>query len=205
MEIRAGFVGFGEVNTPREFIEKRCEAVAAQLTRAGVQLVRATPVADDPAGKEAARAASELAQGDFSTLIVCVAGWIPSWAVFAVIEPFKHKPMILLGLTGWSEADRFITTADQAGTTALRWPMAEMGYTFKYIVTPRGGALPVEPILSYVRAAHAVDQLPSLDLVFDGHTPDFIQRVMAQHYILSYGNQRPVLADFCAILGIDII
>ena len=31
VKIRAGFVGFGEVNTPREFIVGRCSAAAAEL------------------------------------------------------------------------------------------------------------------------------------------------------------------------------
>ncbi len=29
--LRAGFVGFGEINTPREFIDKRCEEAANAL------------------------------------------------------------------------------------------------------------------------------------------------------------------------------
>ncbi len=166
--IRAGFVGFGEVNTPREFIDARCDAVMEKLTEAGVHLIKTATVADDPAGEQAARAVEELSREDFSVLILCVAGWIPTWAVMSVIEPFKHKPMILLGLTGWQEKDRFVTTADQAGTTALRKPMADMGYTFKYIVTPRGGDLPVASILSYVRAAHAVQRLKTAKIGMAG-------------------------------------
>ncbi|MDD4181880.1 MAG: hypothetical protein PHE87_09635 [Victivallaceae bacterium] len=158
-EIKAGFVGFGEVNTPKEFIVKRCEVVAELLEKQGLKLVKTAPVADDPAGKQAMRAVSELATEDFDVLVVCVAGWIPSWAVFSVIEPFKHKPMVLLGLTGWQDGDRFVTTADQAGTTALRKPMADMGYTFKYIVNRRGKELPLEEIVDYCRAANAAARL----------------------------------------------
>lgn len=157
--IRAGFVGFGEVNTPRDFIDRRCRAVEDRLKSAGFDLVATAPVADDPAGEQAARAVAELSRREFDVLILCVAGWIPSWAVFAVTEPFKHKPMILLGLTGWPEGDRFVTTADQAGTTALRKPMDDMGYTFTYIVTFRGADLPLDRIRSYSRAAAAVARL----------------------------------------------
>ncbi|TVQ40280.1 MAG: hypothetical protein EA384_03580 [Spirochaetaceae bacterium] len=157
--IRAGFVGFGEVNTPREFIDKRCTSVMAQLKQAGLDLAATAPVADDPAGEQAARAVAELSQHDFSVLIVCIAGWIPTWAVLSVIEPFRHKPMVLLGLTGWQEGERFVTTADQAGTTALRKPMADMGYTFKYVVTLRGRSLPLESVMSYCRAADTARRL----------------------------------------------
>lgn len=169
-KIIAGFVGFGEVNTPREFIDNRCAAAARLLETQGLELVTTAPVSDDPAGAHAARAVRELqAGGEFDLLIVCVAGWIPSWAVISVIEPFKHKPIVLWGLTGWQDGDRFVTTADQAGTTALRKPLADMGYTFKYVVTYRGQAPQLEAILSYARAARAAAQLKTARIGMAGY------------------------------------
>ncbi len=158
-QIKVGFVGVGEINTPREIIERKCAEAGAALEAEGLQLVWTEPVSDDPAGQDVARAREELAREDFDLLVLCLAGWIPSHAVIAVADAFRHKPMILLGLTGWDEGDRFVTTADQAGTTALRKPMADMGYTFKYVVTLRGQALPVEQIVSYAQAAHAARTL----------------------------------------------
>ncbi len=167
--ITAGFVGFGEVNTPREFIGKRCEAVADTLEKNGMELVKTAPVADDPDGSQAERAVAELSGHNFDVLIICVAGWIPSWAVFKVIEPFKHKPMVLLGLSGWQKNGRFVTTADQAGTTALRKPMSDMGYTFKYIVTKRGNSPPITDIVNYSRAANTVNKLKSAKIGMAGY------------------------------------
>ena len=157
--IKAGFVGFGEVNTPRELIERKCAEARRLLEAEGLDLVWTSPVSDDPAGADVARAREELRAGEFDVLILCLAGWIPSHAVIAVADAFRHKPMILLGLTGWEEGDRFVTTADQAGTTALRKPMADLGYTFKYVVTYRGQRLPVSEIMSFARAAHAAEAL----------------------------------------------
>lgn len=168
-KIKAGFVGFGEVNTPRELIHKRCAAAAKLLEKAGLQLVVTAPVSDDPDGQEAARARGELAGHDFDLLIVCIAGWIPSWAVVSVIEPFKHKPMVLWGLTGWQDGDRFVTTADQAGTTALRQPLAEMGYTFKYVVTYRGQKPDVAGIVPYAEAARAAALLKTARIGMAGY------------------------------------
>ncbi len=168
-KIRAGFVGFGEVNTPRELITTRCAAAARLLEESGLELVVTAPVADDPQGNDVARARRELAAGDFDLLIVCVAGWIPSWAVFGVIEPFKHKPMVLWGLSGWTDGDSFITTADQAGTTALRKPMEDMGYTFKYVVTYRGEAPRVGEIVAYAEAARAAAVLKDARIGMAGY------------------------------------
>ena len=168
-KIKAGFVGFGEVNTPKEFIVNRCDTMVAMLEKQGMELFVTAPVSDDPKGEQAARAKRELAGEDFDLLIVCVAGWIPSWAVFNVIESFKHKPMILWGLSGWQEGDRFVTTADQAGTTALRKPMQDMGYNFKYVVNYRGCEPEITSIIDYATAAAAVTELRSAKIGMAGY------------------------------------
>ena len=165
----AGFVGFGEVNTPREIIVNRCAAAAKMLENEGLELFVTAPVCDDPQGYEAARARTELANTNFDLLVVCVAGWIPSWAVFSVIEPFRHKPMVLWGLSGWQDGDRFVTTADQAGTTAMRKPMQDMGYKFRYVVTKRREKPEVNEILFYAQAARATSQLRSSRIGMAGY------------------------------------
>jgi L-fucose isomerase-like protein len=158
-KIRAGFVGFGEVNTPREYIVSRCEAAARALEERGFELVSTPPVSDDSAGSEADRAIRDLSTGELDLLILCVAGWIPTWAVIRVVERWKHKPVLLWGLSGWKEKDRFVTTADQAGTTALRKPLADMGFTFKYIVTYRGREPDYEAVVCFGEAARAASLL----------------------------------------------
>ena len=119
-EIKAGFVGFGEVNTPKDLIHQKVNRAREELEKLGLKLVTTEPVSDDPAGEDEARARKELALQDFDLLIVCLAGWIPSHTVIDVISPFAHKPMVLWGLSGHYENGRLVTTADQAGTTAIR-------------------------------------------------------------------------------------
>ena len=131
--IKAGFVGFGEVNSPRELIAQKCLDAQHALQALGMELTTTAPVSDDPRGVDEARARRELAGGDFDLLVVCLAGWIPSHTVIDVISPFKHKPMVLWGLTGAYLDGRLVTTADQAGTSALRDPMEALGFSFKYI------------------------------------------------------------------------
>lgn len=132
-KVKAGFVGFGEVNSPHELIERKCLAAQKALETQGIELVAAAPVSDDPQGIAEAQARNELAREDFDLLVVCLAGWIPSHSVIDVISPFAHKPMVLWGLTGYYEGDRLVTTADQAGTSALRDPMEALGFKFKYV------------------------------------------------------------------------
>ncbi|NLX95510.1 MAG: hypothetical protein GXY83_04980 [Rhodopirellula sp.] len=152
---KAAFVGFGEVNTPREIIERKCAEARRLLEEQGIETIATEPVSDDAEGRDVARAQAELAGREFDFLIVCLAGWIPSHAVIGVVDPFRHKPMLLWGLSGWTEGDRFVTTADQAGTTALRKPMADLGYRFKYVVNYLGRQPDMRQILSFAHAARA--------------------------------------------------
>ena len=169
LTIRAGFVGFGEVNTPREFIDNRCRVAADELKKRNITLFETSPVSDDPAGLQAQRAIDELSKFDFDALVVCVAGWIPTWAVIKVLEPFKHKPMVLWGLSGWRENGHFVTTADQAGTTALRAPMQEMGFNFKYIVNKKDAAPRYDEVASYLTAASAAARLRKAFIGMNGY------------------------------------
>jgi len=166
---KAGFVCFGEVNTPRDIIKKKCVDAKSILKTAGIEVIATAPVCDDSAGAEATRAVQELKNKEFDLLIVCIAGWIPSWAVFEVIEHFKHLPMLLWGLTGWQNGGRFVTTAAQAGTTALRKPMADMGYKFKYVVNFLGQDAPLAEIISFAEAARTVKMLKTAKIGMMGY------------------------------------
>ena len=157
--IRAGFVPFAEVNCPPDFVQSIVEEAAGQLAQQGVELIRSDVVTDDPAGGDAERARQALAGKDLDLLVVCIAGWIPTHTVISVIEPHRHRPMLLWGLSGRTEGDRFVTTAAQAGTTALRKPMQDMGFTFKYVVNYRGADTPMDRIMSFASAARAASLL----------------------------------------------
>ena len=74
-----------------------------------------------------------MKSGEFDFIVVCIAGWIPSWAVIKTVHQFSHKPMLLWGLTGYYEDGKLLTTADQAGTAALRKVFEDMRFRFKYV------------------------------------------------------------------------
>ena len=47
-------------------------------------------------------------------------------------------------------------------------------------------------------------QLPGLKIKIRD-TEDFVQNVMCQHYIISYGDNTDKIKDLCDILGIEIL
>jgi L-fucose isomerase-like protein len=156
---RAGFVCFGEVNTPKEVIRRKSDQARRLLEAAGIELVYTDPVSDDPAGADVARAVRDLGRGDFDLLVLCVAGWIPSHVVVSVLSPFRHRPMLLWGLAGWKEGDRLVTTADQAGTSALRKPMEDMGLVFRFVYEVYDRPPRMERIVAWAKACRAARAL----------------------------------------------
>ena len=157
---KAAFVGFGEVNTPIDIIIRKCEGAARELEALGEELIKVYPVTDDYEEKDIKRAVDALRGKEFDYLVVCIAGWIPTHAVVKVTEHFREKPMVLWGLCGWIESDgRLVTTADQAGTTAIRKTFYDLGYTFKYIYDIIGKPSGAKRVCQYGCAAAAAARL----------------------------------------------
>ena len=158
-KIIAALVGFGEVNTPAEIIVKKCNDAEASLLKEGLDLISVYPVTDDYEEKDIKKAIAALENKSFDVLIVCIAGWIPTHAVVKVTEHFRHKPMVLWGLCGWMEEGRLVTTADQAGTTAIRKTFYDLGYTFKYVYDIIGLPSKSKKVYNYAVAAAAAAKL----------------------------------------------
>ena len=150
-----GFVCFGEVNTPIEKLQEKHDEALAKLQGVTEGVIDGGLVIDDPAYETADAAYAKLAGKDLTCLVVCVAGWVPTHAVIRVTDHFRHTPMILWGLCGWKENGRIITTAEQAGTTALRPAFEALDYTFKYIYNIIGKEWPMDKIAAYIAACRA--------------------------------------------------
>ena len=159
--IKIAFAGFGEVNTPIDIIQRKCTAAAESLKKDGVELFPCFPITDDYEEKDVNKAIEYFKGKDFDALVLCVAGWIPTHAVIKIAEQFRNVPMVLWGLCGWIEDGRIVTTADQAGTSALRKTMKDLGYAFKYVYDIIGKPSRVEEVLSFCTAASAFKGLRS--------------------------------------------
>lgn len=154
--IKAGFVGFGEINSPKKLIDQKCATALNEIKSLGIETITTDTVTDDPDGRDVHRAIIDLKKEDFDFLIICLAGWIPSHAVISITTEFKDKPMILWGLAGDMENGHIVTAAAQAGTTALRKVFEDLEYKFRYIYNIIGKPSPLNEIKSFAVAAAAV-------------------------------------------------
>ena len=159
IKIKAGFVGFGEVNSPKKLIDDKCLAALNEIKAIGFDIVTTPTVTDDPEGIDVKRALDDLRKSEFDLLIICLAGWIPAHAVISITNEFKNKPMILWGLAGDIENGRVVTAAPQAGTTALRKVFSDLGYKFKYVYNVIGKEPPLDKIKSFALASTASKSL----------------------------------------------
>ncbi|MBX7122165.1 MAG: hypothetical protein K1X42_08540 [Opitutaceae bacterium] len=167
--ITVGFVGFGEVNTPREIIETKCKSASAVIATLGVKLLTTDPVSDDPAGQDVKRAVRELTREPIDALVVCIAGWIPTYAVVNVLQELRHVPMLLWGLSGCYEDGRLVTTAGQAGTTALRKTMQDLGYRFEFVFDYPGRPHRTDRLAEFFRVVSASRALHGARVGMMGH------------------------------------
>ncbi len=155
----AAFIGFGEINSPKELIDAKCNQAREEVKSLGIQVVTTDVITDDPEGKDVQRGLRDLSGKDFDFLIICLAGWIPSHAVIAITNQYKDKPMILWGLAGDIENGRIVTAAAQAGTTALRKVFDDLGYKFRYIYNIIGQPSPLQAIKDMAAASSAIRSL----------------------------------------------
>jgi L-fucose isomerase-like protein len=156
-----GFVCFGEVNTPYERLVLMHDGALKTLSALGGNLLDAGLVIDDVKYETANAALGKLKTRELDCLIVCVAGWVPTHAVIRVTDAFRHLPVLLWGLCGWKENGKIVTTAAQAGTTAIRPALEAMHYRFKYVYSVIGKPEPIEKIDAFVSAAHTAKLLRS--------------------------------------------
>ncbi len=162
--MKIAFAGFGEVNTPIEVIERKCKAACESLKGQDREIISFYPIRDDYEETYINNAVEFFSNKEFDVMVLCVAGWIPTHAVVKVADKFRHKPMVLWGLCGWYEEGRLVTTADQAGTSALRKTLVDLGYKFKYVYDIVGMESNYKKVLDYCKVATATNNMRTVKI-----------------------------------------
>lgn len=155
--LKAGYVSFGTMYYEPANLAKISAKAEKQLEGAGIELTKTSPVYGESTEPE--RAIRELKTKDWDFLIANVINWIDIRGVTRVLMAFRDKPMVLYSFGGFTEGDTLISPAAGAGSTALRYPLEQWGFTFKYLFNAPDSAMDVEGILQFGRAARAAAKL----------------------------------------------
>lgn len=156
-KIRAGFMSTGFFGYPKEVIDSRAQGAYEAVKGLGIETVWSDPVVEDP---DIGRAVEQLrAGGDFDLLICCVTTWTEPPKILGVLREFRHRPVLLWGLGGYTEGDSLISPASQAGTTAIRSALEAMDFKFKYIWDPPDAPMSLQAVKDFAVVAKAVRKL----------------------------------------------
>lgn len=156
-KLKAGYVAFGTQFYQPERLKEISSRAEKQLKEAGIELVSAGAVYGESTEPE--RAIKTLKSESWDFLFVNIINWIDTRGVFRVLHEFRHEPMILYSLGGFTEGDTLISPAAGAGSTSVRYPMEQWGIKFKYLFNGPDSPMDIEGILSFARAAHVVKKL----------------------------------------------
>jgi len=155
-KVKAGFVGFGSKDMPREVINKRSEEARKGVESKGIEVLYTDPVSTL---QQAYRAVKDLKKEDFDFLILCIASWAESPMVMAVAREFSYKPILLWGLGGYTRNGSLVSPASQAGTSGLREPFEAAGFKFKYIYDWPDSPMNLDKVESFAKVAKTVRKL----------------------------------------------
>jgi L-fucose isomerase len=156
-KLKAGYVSFGTQYYEPGRLKEISARAEKQLTDRGLELVRTDPVFGE--GEEPLRAIEELKAQEWDFLIANVINWIEVRGVTRVLLEFRDKPVVLYSFGGFTEGDTLISPAAGAGTTAIRYPMEQWGFKFKYLFNAPDSAMDVDGIIKFGRAAQVKKKL----------------------------------------------
>lgn len=148
--LTAGYVSLGTEFYVPEKLEELTANAEKQLTGRGIRLVRTGPVY--ALGMEE-RAIRELRREPWDFLIVNVINWIDPRAASRLLYEFRHEPMVLYSMGGFTEGGTLISPAAGAGSTALRYPLERWGVKFAYLFNGHDSPMDVDGIIRFGRAA----------------------------------------------------
>jgi len=155
--LKAGYVSFGTQFYEPGRLKEISARAEKQLSDAGIELVRTDPVFGE--GKEPQQAIAELKKKDWDFLIANIVNWIEVRGVTRVLLEFRDRPMVLYSFGGFTEGDTLISPAAGAGTTAIRYPLEQWGFKFKYLFNGPDSPMDVDGIIKFGRAAQVAKRL----------------------------------------------
>ena len=161
--LKAGYVAFGTMFYEPHKLKDISNKAELQLREAGIELHATDPVFGED--KEPERAIQELKKSEWDFLIINIINWTEPRGVFRVINAFRNEPIVLYSFGGWTDENGvLISPAAGAGSTALRYPMEQMGFKFKYLYNGTDMPMDVENLKKFGIAAKVVKKLQSARL-----------------------------------------
>lgn len=154
--VRAGFVGFACSSYPRDVITPMVDKARDAVQAEGLPLLSAGLCSTFA---EADAAIAQLRSQHMDYIIVCIPSWIETPVVIRVLAEFRHLPILVWGLGGFSKEGSLVSPAAPAGTSALCDVMDRFGIRFQHIYEWPDSPLRPHRIREFALAVQTVKKL----------------------------------------------
>lgn len=156
MKARVAYVPFSYPDYPRDLVERFMNESKEMLRGIGLDFIDLDPVITF---KDVSKAVSRLRGEEFDLIIANIVSWVEAPNVIAVLEEFKHKPILLWSHTMFRQDGELLTLGPLPGAGVIRQSMEEMGFRFWFV-----WGMPWEDnvrsrIAFYSKIAHASERL----------------------------------------------
>ncbi|MGE5558491.1 MAG: hypothetical protein ACM3WV_07745 [Bacillota bacterium] len=155
-KIKAAFISFSFFAYPAEFVQENSGKVFEETRNKGLDMQYFGPVIDAP---DAERVLEELKTADFDFIIAHITTWTMTPVVIRVLKEYKHLPILVWGLGGKTANGTLISPASPAGTSALLFPMRQLGIKYKYIYDHPDSEPKYGEVLSFAKTVEAIKAL----------------------------------------------
>lgn len=156
MNVKAGFISFACASYPREVVGPMAERAKEAVRGQGLDFVDAGLCSTF---EEADAAIRILKTQPFDYVIACVPSWIETPVVMRVLMEFRHLPVLVWGLGGFTRDGSLVSPAAPAGTSALRDVLDRFGFRFKHIYEWPDSPLRPERVRDFELAVRTVKTL----------------------------------------------
>jgi L-fucose isomerase-like protein len=154
--VQAGFVGFACSSYPREIISPLVEKAKAAVQAEGIPFVAAGLCSTFA---EADETIAKLRGQEIDYIIACIPSWIETPVVLRVLMEFRHLPVLVWGLGGYTKDGSLVSPAAPAGTSALCDVMDRFGFRFKHIYEWPDSPLRPQRVRDFALAVQTVKKL----------------------------------------------
>ncbi len=164
--LNAGFCGFSCTAYPREITNNRAAKAKEAVGKLGIDLIDG---GFSSTYDESDKVILKLKKSDWDFLIVCIPSWIETPIVMKVLLEFRHKPILLWGLGGYTRGRSLVSPGSQAGTLAIRDALERMGFNFKFIYEEPDAKFSTERILEFAKVVSTISSLKKAKIGMMGY------------------------------------
>lgn len=154
--VKTAFISFGFFAYPLDYIKENSIRIFEEARKKGIDAEYFGPVIET---EDAERVLQELSVKGFDCIIAHITTWTMTPIVIRVLKEYSQIPILVWGMGGKTEHGTLISPASPAGSSALLFPMRQLGIKYKFIYDHPDSEPKTGEVLEFVRVVEAIKAL----------------------------------------------